>query len=97
MRTGLAASRLSPVISNADTLDAMRSVDLVIPCYNEERVLAESIATLRAWCAANLPYTWRIVIAESKLDFGEYCRLAARSSKGPMDVGERSSAPAISL
>ena len=43
----------------------MKSVDLVIPCYNEERVLADSVERLRAWCAANLPYAWRIVIADN--------------------------------
>jgi glycosyltransferase involved in cell wall biosynthesis len=43
----------------------MKSVDLVIPCYNEQVVLAESIARLRAWCTENLPYPWRIVIADN--------------------------------
>ena len=43
----------------------MKSVDLIIPCYNEERVLAESVAKLSAWCAANLPYAWRVVVADN--------------------------------
>ena len=43
----------------------MPSVDLVIPCYNEERVLAASVEKLRAWCAERLPYAWRIVIADN--------------------------------
>jgi glycosyltransferase involved in cell wall biosynthesis len=44
----------------------MKSVDLVIPCYNEERVLAESVEKLRAWCAQNLAaYRWRIVVADN--------------------------------
>jgi glycosyltransferase involved in cell wall biosynthesis len=44
----------------------MKSVDLVIPCYNEERVLAQSVATLRDWCAEHLQaYRWRIVIADN--------------------------------
>lgn len=43
----------------------MKSVDLVIPCYNEERVLADSVGKLRAWCAASLPYAWRIVVADN--------------------------------
>jgi glycosyltransferase involved in cell wall biosynthesis len=43
----------------------MPKVDLVIPCYNEERVLAESVEKLRAWCAANLPYAWRVVVADN--------------------------------
>jgi glycosyltransferase involved in cell wall biosynthesis len=43
----------------------MASVRLVIPCYNEERVLAQSVEKLAAWCAAELPYAWRIVIADN--------------------------------
>jgi glycosyltransferase involved in cell wall biosynthesis len=44
----------------------MKSVDLVIPCYNEERVLAQSVETLRAWCADNLAqYRWRVVVADN--------------------------------
>jgi glycosyltransferase involved in cell wall biosynthesis len=43
----------------------MAAVDLVIPCYNEERVLAQSVEKLRAWCEGNLPYRWRIVIADN--------------------------------
>ncbi len=43
----------------------MKSVDLVIPCYNEERVLAQSVEKLHAWCAEHLPYRWRIVIADN--------------------------------
>lgn len=43
----------------------MKSVELIVPCYNEEAVLAESIARLRAWCTENLTYAWRIVIADN--------------------------------
>jgi glycosyltransferase involved in cell wall biosynthesis len=43
----------------------VKSVDLVIPVYNEERVLAQSVETLRAWASENLPYRWRIVIADN--------------------------------
>jgi glycosyltransferase involved in cell wall biosynthesis len=43
----------------------MTSVDLVIPCYNEERTLATSVEKLRAWCAETLPYAARIVIADN--------------------------------
>ena len=44
----------------------MKSVDLVIPCYNEERVLADSVGRLRDWCAEHLPhYRWRIIIADN--------------------------------
>jgi glycosyltransferase involved in cell wall biosynthesis len=43
----------------------VKSVDLIIPVYNEEKVLAQSVATLRAWCDANLPYAWRVVVADN--------------------------------
>jgi glycosyltransferase involved in cell wall biosynthesis len=43
----------------------MKSVDLVIPCYNEERVLAESVGKLKAWAAQHLPYAWRVVVADN--------------------------------
>ncbi len=40
-------------------------VDVVIPVYNEERVLAGSVARLHAFLGANTPYDWRIVIADN--------------------------------
>lgn len=40
-------------------------VDVVIPVYNEEHVLADSVARLHAFLDANLPYDWRIVIADN--------------------------------
>jgi glycosyltransferase involved in cell wall biosynthesis len=43
----------------------MASVDVVIPVYNEEHVLADSVATLRDFLRDNLPHTWRIVIADN--------------------------------
>jgi glycosyltransferase involved in cell wall biosynthesis len=44
----------------------MKSVDLVIPCYNEERVLAQSVEKLRDWCAEHLAqYRWRVVVADN--------------------------------
>ena len=44
----------------------MKSVDLVIPCYNEERTLAASVEKLRAWCGEQLAaYRWRVVVADN--------------------------------
>ena len=44
----------------------MKSVDLVIPCYNEERTLAASVETLRDWCGEHLAaYRWRVVVADN--------------------------------
>jgi len=44
---------------------AMTSVDVVIPVYNEEHVLARSVATLRQFLGQNLPQSWTIVIADN--------------------------------
>ena len=43
----------------------MASVDIVIPVYNEEHVLARSVETLRVFLRDGLPHTWRIVIADN--------------------------------
>jgi glycosyltransferase involved in cell wall biosynthesis len=40
-------------------------VDAVIPVYNEAHVLEKSIATLSDFLTDNLPYDWRIVIADN--------------------------------
>jgi glycosyltransferase involved in cell wall biosynthesis len=63
----------------------MKSVELVIPCYNEEHVLAGSVENLRRWCEANLPYTWRIVVADNASTDGTLAvahRLAADDPDG---------------
>jgi glycosyltransferase involved in cell wall biosynthesis len=43
----------------------LASVDIVIPVYNEEHVLARSVETLRAFLRDNLLHTWRIVVADN--------------------------------
>lgn len=43
----------------------MKTVDVVIPVYNEERALAQSIATLRDFLSKNLSTKWKIVIADN--------------------------------
>jgi glycosyltransferase involved in cell wall biosynthesis len=64
----------------------MKSVDLVIPCYNEERVLATSVEKLRDWCAEHLSqYRSRIVIANNASTDGTLAvadRLAAQDPDG---------------
>jgi glycosyltransferase involved in cell wall biosynthesis len=40
-------------------------VDVVIPVHNEQAMLADSIETLAAYLADELPYGWRIVIADN--------------------------------
>lgn len=43
----------------------MTTVDVVIPVYNEEHVLAQSIATLRGFLEENLAQEWKIVVADN--------------------------------
>ena len=43
----------------------MASVDIVIPVYNEEHVLAQSIETLRQFLAERPEHAWRIVVADN--------------------------------
>ena len=40
-------------------------IDVVIPVYNEEKILAGSVARLRGHLRQNCPYRWRIVIADN--------------------------------
>ncbi|MCE7939602.1 glycosyl transferase [bacterium] len=40
-------------------------VDVVIPVYNEERVLADSVARLSEFLDEAVPYDWHIVIADN--------------------------------
>ena len=41
------------------------TVDVVIPVYNEERVLEQSITILREFLKERCPHRWRIVIADN--------------------------------
>lgn len=43
----------------------MATVDLVLPAYNEERGLGESVQTLLTWCEAYPRHAWRIVVADN--------------------------------
>jgi len=40
-------------------------VDVVLPVYNEEEALADSVTTLHEFLAEHCPYDWRIVIADN--------------------------------
>ena len=42
------------------------TLDIVIPCLNEERQLPETLGTLRSFCASSMSdYRWRIVVADN--------------------------------
>lgn len=53
------------------------SLSIVIPVYNEEKILGESIATLRAFLQANVRGVWEIIIADNGSTDGTF--EAARS------------------
>ena len=44
---------------------AVIDVEIVIPVYNEQRALADSIQRLHRFLSTELPLTWRIVIADN--------------------------------
>ena len=52
-------------------------VDLVIPVLNEAPVLAASVARVHEFFSSQLPYRWRIIIAENG------------SSDGTLDVARQ--------
>jgi hypothetical protein len=41
------------------------AVEIVIPAYNEERVLATSVYRLHRYLSLTLPYSWQITIADN--------------------------------
>src|SRR3954464_6356574 len=43
----------------------MSTVEIVLPVYNEERVLESSIRTLHTFLTDNLTHDWRITIADN--------------------------------
>jgi glycosyltransferase involved in cell wall biosynthesis len=43
----------------------MASIDIIIPVYNEEHVLAESVAALRKFLTQGFAYQYRIVVADN--------------------------------
>jgi glycosyltransferase involved in cell wall biosynthesis len=44
---------------------ASTTVDIMIPVLNEAHVLEKSVATLRDFCRANLPWAWRVVVVDN--------------------------------
>ena len=45
--------------------DGRPRVDIVIPVYNEQAVLARSVHRLHAFLSAGIPFDWRIVVADN--------------------------------
>jgi glycosyltransferase involved in cell wall biosynthesis len=45
--------------------ESVTDLDIVIPVYDGERVLAASVRRLRSFLSAELPFSWRIIIADN--------------------------------
>lgn len=56
---------VSTQASQHSGVDRVASVDVVIPVYNEEAVLAQSINSLREYLGTHCPYRWRIIVANN--------------------------------
>jgi glycosyltransferase involved in cell wall biosynthesis len=56
---------LVTVINTDGVKGAVNSVDVVIPVYNEEGVLAQSVAVLRDFLGRNMSCRWRVVVADN--------------------------------
>jgi glycosyltransferase involved in cell wall biosynthesis len=65
----------------------MKTVDLVIPCYNEEHVLAGSVQKLREWCTTYLPYQWRVIVADNASTDGTLAVAQRLAAEDPDGVG----------
>lgn len=58
-------------------------VDVVIPVYNEERVLDASIDRLCAYLGAHLPYSWRVTIVDNASTDGTWQRAETLAALRP--------------
>ncbi len=65
----------------------MKSVDMIIPVYNEERVLAASVEQLCAWAGEHLPYKWRVVVADNASTDGTLAVAQQLAAAHPDEVG----------
>jgi glycosyltransferase involved in cell wall biosynthesis len=70
------------------TLPALRSpvaplIDIVVPVYNEQATLERSIRRLHAFLEANMPFAWRIVIADNASTDGTSVIARALASELP--------------
>ena len=62
----MAISTPFPATGSADRPVLIKpAVDIVVPVYNEEQALERSIRRLHTFLRANLPFAWRIVIADN--------------------------------
>ncbi len=64
--------------------DQAPQIDIVIPVYNEEAVLESTIRRLHRFLSAELPFTWRIIVADNASTDGtpQIARRMARELRG---------------
>jgi glycosyltransferase involved in cell wall biosynthesis len=62
------------------------TVDIMIPVLNEAHVLEKSVATVREFCAANLPYQWRVVVVDNGSTDGTQAVAQRLKEQFPRDV-----------
>jgi len=72
-----AASRAGALLANPS-----RDVDIVVPVYNEEAALEQSIRRLHRFLSESFPFAWRIVIADNASTDGTPA--IARSLRGKL-------------
>ena len=48
-----------------DTATRAALIEIVVPVYNEQAVLQRSIRRLHHYLSVNMPFAWRIVIADN--------------------------------
>ncbi|MGE3962325.1 MAG: dolichyl-phosphate beta-glucosyltransferase [Dehalococcoidia bacterium] len=65
----------------------MATVDLVIPVYNEEHVLAQSVERVLAWCDGHPEHQWRVVVANNASTDGTLEVARGLEEKHPGRVG----------
>jgi glycosyltransferase involved in cell wall biosynthesis len=65
INTSAAADQDLPGLPGLEIGRTRLDVDIIIPVYNEQRVLADSIARLHAFVSNELPFSWRIIIADN--------------------------------
>ncbi|MCU1503964.1 MAG: Undecaprenyl-phosphate mannosyltransferase [Ilumatobacteraceae bacterium] len=53
------------LVFDPEAADVPVTVDVVIPVFNEQEVLPDSIARLHAYLGGRMPFTWRITIADN--------------------------------
>ena len=61
----------------------MLSVDVALPVYNEERVLAQSVRTLREFLQSGFPCCWQLVIVDNASTDGTLAVAKELSAKYP--------------